>query len=298
MIKLDTVTRGSKNVVFSFIQQNDAWQLTGENITDPFYTENSSEIIKIQKQYAKIVNADYYFFKGNVVEYVKSKIPNLIKLRLFVQYYDLARYLFMAELCKKYDKVLYIDTDIIPVTNDSIFDEVQDENTLYIGKIMTEYGKDCPFYGEMENYNKILKDKTYKYNGHVNHGVIVSSGNAAASFIENHIDKLMTFTKTIDKEFFEEDVIYIGIEHYYMYMLGTTDFNKLGFNLRYFREEGWNVYSLSDDFPGFTKIYNGESKYPYRFIHFCGSEAKEAYKKEKPELKKLIEKRIGEYTWI
>jgi len=281
--------RNSKNVIFSFIQHNNAWKLSTKGTIDQFYLHNLNEIMRIHKQYAKVIDADYYFFQGNIVKYVKTKIPNFINFRLFIQYYDLARYLFMSELCKEYDRVLYIDTDIIPITRDSLFDQMDNEDTVYINEIPIFAGPDCPFYAEMENYNKILKDKTYKYNGHTNHGVIGGTGDGPSSFIRNHADKLIQFTKTIDTAFEKEFEVYIGIEHYFMYMLGTTGAD---FNLKYFEGLGWNVYALFHKLPTFSKLKDEKN---FRFIHFCGGKAKKFYEKNKKAMRKLVKYKIGEY---
>jgi len=283
-------TRNSKNVIFSFIQHSDAWKLSTKNTVDQFYLRNLNEILRIHKRYAKVIDADYYFFHGNIVKYVKRKIPNLKNFRLFIQYYDLARYLFMSELCKEYDKVLYIDTDIIPITRDTLFDEMDSEDAVYLHKIPLFDGPNCPFYKEMKTYNKILKDKTYKYNGHTNHGVLGGTGDGPASFIRNHADKIIQFTKKIDDTFEEELVVYIGIEHYYMYMMGTAG---VDFNLKYFKGQGWNCYVLNNEFPKLSSLKNMKS---YRFLHFCGGEAKKFFEKKKKAIRNLVKHKIGDYN--
>lgn len=284
--------RGSKNVIFTFMQNNDAWKLSNSDTKDSFYGRHIDELTSMQKQYAKTVGADYYFYQGDVVEFVKSKIPNLIDLRMFIQYYDLAKYLLMDDLLKEYDKAAYLDTDIIPITSDCIFDEMTHKDTVYMGEIDEISGKECPFYEEMQNYNKILQDESYKYSGHVNHGVIGGTGKGPGNFIRNNTEKIIKFIKTIDSSFQEGFLVYIGLEHFYVHMLGTVGFSNLNFNLRYFIGYGWNFYPLAPAFQGFDDIkYNKH----FRFIHAAGSEAKKWYEDNIEVIRDIVKYHVGEY---
>ena len=280
--------------MFTMMQDNDAWRLATGNDVDPFYTNNVDEIVRMQRKYAETIGVNYHFYRGDLVEFVNSRIPNLPQFRLFVQYYDIARYLLLDILCSyDYDKALYLDTDMIPITNQSLFPEIQEKNSIYIHYIPREEGLlHCDFHNQMDEFNQTLKDESYKYNGNVNHGVMGCTGNAARTFLKNNTDELVNFIETIDAAYETGYHIYIGLEHYYCYMMGTREPSQYGFNLNFFKETGWNCYVLHERFPPLSVLHDKQS---YRFLHFCGGEAKKFYEKNKHEIRKLVKSKIGEY---
>ncbi|MHA1817075.1 MAG: hypothetical protein ACTSX1_13825 [Candidatus Heimdallarchaeaceae archaeon] len=287
--------RQSKNCIFTMMQDNDAWKLSTGNDVDSFYTNNVDEIVSMQRKYAETIGVNYHFYRGDIVGFVKSRIPNLPELRLFVQYYDIARYLLLDILCSyDYDKALYLDTDIIPITDRSLFPEIQENNSLYIHGIPKEDGLlYCDFHNQMDEFNKTLKDESYEYNGNVNHGVMGCRGNGARTFLKNHTDEIIKFTEIIDSAFETEYHVYIGLEHYYCYMMGTREPSDYQFNLNFFKEKGWNIYVLDHKFPKLSDLYEGH--HGYKLLHFCGGEAKKFYEKNKDKIRKLVKSTIGEY---
>tara|TARA_Y100001937_G_scaffold125836_1_gene193573 strand:+ start:2499 stop:3152 length:654 start_codon:yes stop_codon:yes gene_type:complete len=77
------------------------------------WTAHKNEIIEKQKQYAHDCGADYQHF---IVDH------NFTDLMFY-------KILLAEELTKKYDKVLYLDCDVVPKTNISFFD-VHDFNKI------------------------------------------------------------------------------------------------------------------------------------------------------------------------
>src|SRR5210317_98019 len=66
-----------------------------------------NKLIELQKKYAYRCNADYEIFTPPVTDYVN------------VQFYKIFKF---EELTKYYDEVIYFDLDIIPITNQNIFE--------------------------------------------------------------------------------------------------------------------------------------------------------------------------------
>jgi len=292
MLKTDIVNRGSKNVIFTAMQDTYAWDLKSKDVgPDPFYERNLNDLISYQKKYAEAVGADYRYYHGDLVSFVKEKLPGIIDLRLFIQYYDFARYIIMHELSLAYDKILYIDSDIVPITKKSIFDEITEQDSFYTHWF---YLETCPFFDEMQTYLKFLKPKNFIYKGHTNCGVLAARGVAIKKMFDTSFDKMMEFFKTIDSNYEPEHVIYVGFEHLFMYLKGTDQIN---FNLRNFNEQNrWNVYAMK----GFCDpledilIKLKKNKKHEGFLHFCGGEAKKWYEEQKDNINELIKETFGE----
>jgi len=77
------------------------------------FAKFKNKLIDIQKQYAHSCGADYEIFNPPVYDYVD------------VQFYKLFKF---EQLTKHYDKVVYFDVDIIPITKKNIFDQFDFNN--------------------------------------------------------------------------------------------------------------------------------------------------------------------------
>lgn len=271
------------NVIFSMMQNNDAWTYV-EDEQEPtnFYSRNVKDLVAMQRQYAKVIGADYYHFNDiDMVEYVKENIP-VTNMTMFVQYYEFARFIKMNELSKKYDKVVYLDVDIIPVTTTSIFDKMNSSDTFYTTWF---HLKTCPFYYEMETFIEGLKDTKYKYRGHTNTGVMGVMGNTIQDFFDKCLSEINDFIDGVSS-FYDS---YIGFEHFFMYLEGRK---LLNIKMQDFGKYAWNLYGLADEFESrFSNIDELRAK----FIHFCGVEAKKLFEKEKELISEIVRNRIGDY---
>lgn len=290
MIESDKVTRGSDKVIFTVMQKNNAWKLSNSKAKlNQFYRKNLNDVLNFQRRYAETVGADYHFYHGDLVSFVKKRFPAIHNFKLFVQYYDFARYIIMDELCdERYKKVLYIDSDIVPVTKESIFDYINDENTFYTHWFHEET---CPFFKEMQQYIRYIKPGNYIYRGHTNTGVLGSRGYAVRTFFRQHFDEMMKFYKTIDSHYHPEHIMYIGFEHFFMYLVGT---NQLQIKLKTFPPRGWNVYAMDGFCPQIKELMDKKHLNAYKFLHFCGDEAKKWYETQKEDLFKLIDYKMGD----
>lgn len=96
-----------KRIIFSIfsnkVEKNH--QSTGDFKISQFIKYKDS-LVKSQKAYAQICNADYELFEVSETLYDKIQFDKLYK---------------MEELTQYYDEVLYFDLDVIPNTNESFF---------------------------------------------------------------------------------------------------------------------------------------------------------------------------------
>ena len=98
----------SKKIIFSI------WSdLTEEHKSVPQWKKDSlsqfkNDLINVQKKYADQCNADYFLFKAKSKNYIDVQFDKILKFE---------------ELTKTYDKVVYFDLDVIPITKKNIFNE-------------------------------------------------------------------------------------------------------------------------------------------------------------------------------
>jgi len=98
----------SKKIIFSI------WSdLTEEHKSVPQWKKDSlskfkNQLINVQKKYADQCNADYFLFKAKSKNYIDVQFDKILKFE---------------ELTKTYDKVVYFDLDVIPITKKNIFNE-------------------------------------------------------------------------------------------------------------------------------------------------------------------------------
>ena len=93
------------------------------NRTKELFKKHYHKLLEVKKQYSKNINVDFKmyenddqykeyhkFFKENYPEITTYNIINFYKIHL------------LYELAKKYDEILYLDFDVVPVTKESFFD--------------------------------------------------------------------------------------------------------------------------------------------------------------------------------
>ncbi|MEC7128480.1 MAG: hypothetical protein VXW67_07285, partial [Bacteroidota bacterium] len=103
----------SKNIIYSI------WSdLTEEHMSVNDYKKESfkkykDKLIHLQKEYARHCNADYELFNPTSTDYVNVQFDKIFKLE---------------ELTENYDKVVYFDLDIVPITKKNIFDSFNFDN--------------------------------------------------------------------------------------------------------------------------------------------------------------------------
>lgn len=80
---------------------------------------HSSWLIEKQKQYASLIGADYFCFTYDKAyeEYAKT-MPSTITEYNIVNFYKIK---LLYDLAEKYDEVLYLDLDVIPMTDQCFF---------------------------------------------------------------------------------------------------------------------------------------------------------------------------------
>tara|TARA_B100000161_G_scaffold86480_1_gene60392 strand:- start:1923 stop:2714 length:792 start_codon:yes stop_codon:yes gene_type:complete len=77
------------------------------------FAKYKNQLIDIQKDYAHACGADYEIFNPPVHDYVNVQFHKLFKFE---------------QLTKYYDKVVYLDVDVIPITKKNIFDQFNFNN--------------------------------------------------------------------------------------------------------------------------------------------------------------------------
>jgi len=97
-----------KRIIFSIYTDN-----VNTHTSVPQYKRDQFALYKDrleerQKQYAKFCNAEYHLFTTNNVDYDNIQFEKI---------------LLCEQLTSQYDEVLYLDFDVIPVTNSNFFDK-------------------------------------------------------------------------------------------------------------------------------------------------------------------------------
>jgi len=95
------------------------------------FKNNYSFLKNKQEEYAKHLNIPYILYENDkkwkeYKEQFKEKYPFISQYNV-VNFYKIQ---IMYDLCKIYDEVLYLDFDVIPVTKENIFNEVNIENGI------------------------------------------------------------------------------------------------------------------------------------------------------------------------
>ena len=263
--------RKTNNVIFSLFQANDAWSFLRDPQTPyDFYGENLDFLIKSQVKYAEIVGADYYHFRDDFVSLIKHSLPKLTKMKMFVQYYEMARVLIMDQLSRHYNKVLYLDLDVVPIKRESFFEMMKVKNSLYM---LWFKDTNCPFYLQMKKYQEGIKDPEYKYKGHTNTGIFASTENGAKNFLGT-IKEISKFIKAATPYGFG----YVGLEHIFMYQMGKNETSYRIIEL----DPRWST-AMHDHAVPFEKLIEGN------FLHFCGIEGKKRFKNYRRRIMKMSE---------
>jgi hypothetical protein len=111
---LITLGIGVKRIVYS-IYTNEVDEHTSTNdFKKSQFKKYKENIIKSQKDYANLCNADYKLFNTKITNYDNIQFEKIFLLE---------------NLCQEYDEILYLDFDVIPQTEKIIFNEF-DLNTI------------------------------------------------------------------------------------------------------------------------------------------------------------------------
>ena len=128
-----------------------------KNIKNTNEFENNYSFLKNrQEEYAKHLHVPYILYENDekwkeYKKYFKEKYPFVLQYNV-VNFYKIQ---LMYDLCKEYDEVLYLDFDVIPVTKDNIFEEIDVKKGIAC-KINHERN---PEYYEILTSPKIIKDR-------------------------------------------------------------------------------------------------------------------------------------------
>ena len=92
------------------------------SITVNAFKKHYKKLIDCKKHYANIINADFIMFEQaqyqSFEKNFKSDFPELTGYEI-INFYKIH---LLYELSKKYDEILYLDFDVIPLTKESFFD--------------------------------------------------------------------------------------------------------------------------------------------------------------------------------
>ena len=91
------------------------------SITVNAFNKHYKKLIDCKKHYANIINADFIMFEQaqyqSFEKNFKSDFPDLTGYEI-INFYKIH---LLYELSKKYDEILYLDFDVIPLTHESFF---------------------------------------------------------------------------------------------------------------------------------------------------------------------------------
>ena len=157
---------------------------------------HKNRLIAAHKEYAKKINCDYVLY-DSMDDYInfEKTILNLIPDGLPWDRFDLMNFFKLSllnQLAETYDEIVYIDLDLIPNTEESIFDILDLQNNKFVS---FNYDK---FIGENETW-KTLKEK-YKDQNIYTHPVIKREGTNRILNLPDNKDIYYTFIIGITKE--------------------------------------------------------------------------------------------------
>ena len=95
------------------------------------FKDNYNFLKSFQKRYSESLGIDYILYKNDnnwkeYKKYFEKKYPYISKYNI-VNFYKIK---LMYDLSKYYDEILYIDFDVVPLTNDNIFDSIDFNNGI------------------------------------------------------------------------------------------------------------------------------------------------------------------------
>lgn len=113
-----------RRVIYSFYIDLEESQLVSHHESKKLFQDNYNWLLTKQQHYAKAVGVDYIhytvddsykqyskWFEINYPEISHYNIVNFYKIHL------------MYQLAEQYDEILYLDIDVVPVTEDNFFDQ-------------------------------------------------------------------------------------------------------------------------------------------------------------------------------
>lgn len=143
--------------------ENDVQVKTDKSLqTKAALLNNYDKIIISQKSYADSIGADYYLYEldkeyQDFTEMFEKDYPE-------VSYYDIVNFYkhwTMRKLADEYDVICYLDFDVIPNTNDSIFDAHDIHNRFGCAESnqLARWGKTV----SPKDYNTCIRNPATKY---------------------------------------------------------------------------------------------------------------------------------------
>lgn len=143
-------------VIYSFYIDLDENKIVSHYESKKLFQDNYNWLLAKQIQYAKTIGVDYIHYTADesykkYSEWFEINYPNVSHYNI-VNFYKIH---LMYELAKKYDEILYLDMDVIPVTKLNFFDEWD----LNKGPVIMS--------GTSDNQQEINFKNTTKYKHHV-----------------------------------------------------------------------------------------------------------------------------------
>lgn len=158
------------------------------------------ELISRQTKYAKLCGADYEIFSSNKKTYPDTQFFKIMKCE---------------ELCEVYDKIVYLDLDVIPKTSNNIFDDFNfgayflecQPNKYFRSDIENNTIDEMDMYSKMccKNAMLLLHDITGN-NLVANTGVLIYNKNAELNFTEQLEEIHKTFIEACEDNLYPKEI--------------------------------------------------------------------------------------------
>lgn len=211
-----------------------------------------------QRQYANKINADYYLYKAdskfeNFKNWFTKNIPEMSQFDIICFY----RHHIMDELAKNYHGVLYLDLDIVPYSNENIF-EIFDLDCITVADSTNKsrYGRSI----EPRFFNSCIRDPSTKWfnakalleekglsvdDNVYNTGIMLAGSNAIRhlNFFDNFKDGISLMKRVKEDNNYPYQISRVfgfDTETYFSLRVNETA-SKVGFF-----DKDWHCTSLSD----------------------------------------------------
>ena len=145
-----------RRIIYSFFIDIPDELLVSHHESKTKFADNYDWLLASQKRYAEKIGVEYKHFTRDKAfnDYVKWFNDNYPDIS-FYNIINFWKIRLMVDLAKEYDEVLYLDIDVIPVTDLNFFNEIDLTKGI---AIMT---------GTHINQVSVTKDSTYRYTHHI-----------------------------------------------------------------------------------------------------------------------------------
>lgn len=236
-----------KRLVYSVWDSLTESHMSADDYKQEQFRKHYDELVKVKKEYADLCKADYQVFEAGCGKYQD------------IQFSKIDRF---CEVAEEYDEILYLDLDVIPNTDEIIFDRFDLSKMCMHFKVPSHVPtqkelrymfKDNREWSYMNSWIKVLIKKSMlaldNINGsdlYGNTGVMVSSSEAVKGLREKMENAHRIYEEAYEDNFHPDSILKAWTKNnevFISYILEKESYNEIG--------QAWN-YILDDKVTKYT----------------------------------------------